>query len=69
MARAAKKLGYTYLAITEHSQRATVTKGLAAKRLASQIEQIDKLNDKLHGIRLLKGIEVDILAEWPRRSV
>jgi len=63
MVAAAKQLGYAYMAITDHSQRVTVAHGLDAKRLAQQIDEIDRLNDKLHGFVVLKGIEVDILAD------
>lgn len=63
MAQAAKERGYEYLAITEHSQRLTVARGLDAKRLREQIREIDKLNEKIDGIRLLKGIECDILED------
>ncbi len=63
MAQAARRLGYEYLAITEHSRRVTVAKGLDEKRLRSQMEQIDALNEKLSDITLLKGIEVDILED------
>lgn len=63
MARAAKDIGYEYLAITEHSKRVTMTKGLDAKKLADHIERIDHLNKKLDNFRLLKGIEVDILED------
>jgi DNA polymerase (family 10) len=63
MAQAAKERGYDYLAITEHSKRLTVARGLDENRLRSQIREIDKLNEKLDGIRLLKGIEVDILED------
>lgn len=61
MAEAAKERGYAYLAITDHSTRVAVTQGLDAEGLAEQMEEIDRLNDELDGIRLLKGIEVDIL--------
>ena len=61
MARAAQQLGFTYIAITEHSKRLTVTHGLDEKRLLQQIEEIDCLNQRLKGITVLKGIEVDIL--------
>jgi DNA polymerase (family 10) len=61
MALAAKQAGLKYLAITDHSQRLTVVHGLDKKRLQQQLEQIDKLNSKLTGITILKGIEVDIL--------
>jgi DNA polymerase (family 10) len=63
MAAAAKKRGYEYLAITEHSRRVTMAKGLDAEHLAAHIKEIDRLNDKLDGIVLLKSIEVDILED------
>jgi DNA polymerase (family X) len=63
MANAAKKRGLTYLAITEHSKHLTVAHGLTAERLLKQIDEIDELNEKIEGITLLKGIEVDILED------
>jgi DNA polymerase (family X) len=63
MAQAAKERGYDYLAITEHSQRLRVARGLDEKRLRQQMREIDELNEKLSGIRLLKGIECDILED------
>lgn len=63
MAEAAKKLGYEYLAITDHSRHLTVAKGLDEERLMQQIREIDRLNEKLVGIVLLKAIEVDILED------
>ncbi|MFI5012189.1 MAG: DNA polymerase/3'-5' exonuclease PolX [Hyphomicrobiales bacterium] len=63
MAAAAKQRGYAYIAVTDHSQRMTVAHGLDVARLSHQIEQIDRLNDTLDGFVVLKGIEVDILAD------
>jgi len=63
MAEAAKKLGYEYLAISDHSKRVTMAHGLDAKGLARSIKEIDKLNAGLKGITLLKSIECDILAD------
>ncbi len=63
MAEAAKKRGYGYLAITDHSKHVTVAHGMDAKRLAREIAEIDALNGKLKGITLLKSIELDILAD------
>ena len=63
MAEAARHLGYEYLAITDHSQQVRMANGLDEKRLRRQITSIDKLNDELDDIRLLKGIEVDILED------
>jgi DNA polymerase (family 10) len=63
MAAAAKERGYTYIALTDHSQRLTVAHGLDAARLSRQIDEIDKLNVKLSDFTVLKGMEVDILAD------
>jgi DNA polymerase (family 10) len=61
MALAAKALGYKYLTVTEHSQAAVYAGGLKEDDLKRQWDEIDRLNEKVKGIRLLKGIEVDIL--------
>ncbi len=63
MALQAKRLGYQYLAITEHSSGRGIAHGLDADRLREQISEIKKLNQKLDGIYLLSGIEVDIRAD------
>jgi DNA polymerase (family 10) len=63
LAKTAMALGYEYLAITDHSKRLTVAKGLDEKRLRQQMAKIDALNARLPGVRLLKGIEVDILED------
>lgn len=63
MAQAAEKLGYAYLAITDHSRRLKVAHGLDEKRLLAQIKAIDRLNEKLDKIVLLKSIELDILED------
>jgi len=63
MVGAAKKRGYEYLAITDHSKHTSVARGLDVKRLMAQIEKIDKLGQKLGGIRILKSIELDILED------
>jgi DNA polymerase (family 10) len=63
MAEAARRLGFEYLAITDHSRRLTFARGLDPIRLARQIDEIDRLNEELEGITLLKGIEVDILED------
>jgi DNA polymerase (family 10) len=63
IARAGKDHGYAYMAVSDHSKRVTMAHGLDAKRLAGQIEEIDRLNEKLTGITLLKAIEVDILKD------
>jgi len=63
MAEAAKRLGYEYLAVSDHSKRVTMAHGLDAKRLAKAVKDIDELNAKLKGITLLKSIECDILVD------
>jgi len=63
MAEAARVHGLEYIAITEHSRRLTVTHGLDVKRLRQQMEEIDRLNETLKGITVLKGIEVDIFED------
>ncbi len=63
MAKAAKELGYEYIAITDHSQRLTVAKGLDEKRALEEIEQIRQMNEKIDGITILAGMEVDILED------
>lgn len=63
MADAARGSGLEYLAITDHSRRLTMAKGLDPRRLFEQIEEIDRLNEALRDITLFKGIEVDILED------
>jgi DNA polymerase (family 10) len=63
MAEAARGRGYDYLAISDHTRRVTVAHGLDERRLKTQIEDIDAINDELDGIRLLKSAEVDILED------
>ena len=63
MAQAAKKHGLKYIAVTEHSDRLKVAGGLDPPRLMQQIDEIDDLNDRLKGIRILKGLEVEILED------
>jgi len=62
IAQAAKKAGYKYICITDHSRSSAIANGLLPKRLANQIRQIRKLNEKLKGQTVLAGTEVDILA-------
>ena len=63
MALAAKDSGYRYLAITDHSGGLGIAHGLDAERLLRQIDEIKQLNQRLDGIHLLCGIEVDIRAD------
>jgi DNA polymerase (family X) len=64
----AKARGYEYLAITDHTKHATVARGLDEKRLAKQLDEIERLNAELGKIRILRSSEVDILADGPRAA-
>jgi len=63
MAEAAKKRGYKYIAITDHSQSLKFAGGLTEERLREQIEKIRKLNQELDDFTILSGIEVDIKSD------
>jgi DNA polymerase (family X) len=63
MARAAKEAGLEYFAVTDHSRRLTMAHGLDGGRLRQQWREIEKVQSRLKGIRLLRGIEVDILED------
>ena len=59
----AKDLGYKFICITDHSKSSAIANGLTAKRLAKQIKEIRKINEKVKGITILAGTEMDILAD------
>jgi putative hydrolase len=61
MVMTALEVGHHYLALTDHSPRLKVANGLSAARLTRQLEVVDAVNSHLAGMRVLKGIEVDIL--------
>ncbi len=63
MAAHAKSLSYEYIAITDHSQSLGIARGLDPERLESQIKEIDAFNKASSGIKVLKGMEVDILGD------
>lgn len=58
MVRSALRLGHEYLALTDHSPRLTIARGLSAARLDEQVGVVEKFRDD--GFTLLTGIEVDI---------
>lgn len=60
MGDAARQLGYEYIALTDHSQAVTVANGMDEKRTLAQIKKIRAAQERVDGIRLLAGIEVDI---------
>jgi putative hydrolase len=63
MMLAAKGLGHEYCALTDHSPRLKVANGLSPERLRKQLDVIDELRDMVAPIRILTGIEVDILED------
>lgn len=63
MANAAKKHGLEYIAITDHTQALGFIHGLDEKGVAKQGKEIDTLNKKMKGFRILKGTECDIHAD------
>jgi len=63
MAEAAKKRGYKYIAITDHSQSLKFAGGLIEERLREQVEEIQKINQELNDFTILTGIEVDIKSD------
>lgn len=60
LAKEAKRRGYSYIAITDHSQSTKIAGGLTTKELEKQIEEIKKINKKMKDFRILCGSEVDI---------
>ena len=63
MMATARDLGHEYCAITDHSPRLTVARGLSVERLREQIEVVEDLNTAMAPFRCLQGIEVDILED------
>lgn len=63
LAEAAKKRGYQYIAITDHTKSLPIAGGLEEGELKKQIKEIRKINKKLKGIALLASAEMDILSD------
>lgn len=63
MVDAAMHRGYKYLGLTDHSKRVTMVKGLDAIRAQKYWAEIDRVQSKYPTIKLLKGIELDILED------
>jgi putative hydrolase len=61
MARTAAELEHEYAALTDHSPRLTVARGLTPQRLRRQLEVVAAVDGQFAPFRLLTGIEVDIL--------
>jgi len=63
IAKAAKTIGYEYIGICDHSQSMKIAGGLTVVDLRKKIAEIKKLNNKMKGITILAGAEVDIKAD------
>lgn len=63
MARAARDAGFAYVGITEHSKAATYAGGLDARQLARQSRAVAKARNEVPDVRLLHGVEVDVLRD------
>jgi DNA polymerase (family 10) len=63
MARAARELGYEYLAITDHSATHGFGDDVSPEQLRVQIERVHDADARLEGIKLLAGSEVNILPD------
>jgi putative hydrolase len=59
----AQELGHEYCAITDHSPRLQVARGLSADRLRKQMAVVADLNQAMAPFHCLQGIEVDILED------
>jgi len=60
MVKEAKRLGRKYIAITDHAGELKVAGGMSEKEILLQIKEIEALNKKIKGIKILKGIEANI---------
>ncbi len=60
---AAKERDYSYIAITDHSKGLGIARGLTGERLLEQKKEINAVNKKLKGFRIIHGIEVDIRSD------
>jgi DNA polymerase (family 10) len=63
MAEAARQRGYEYMAITDHSKNLAFANGLTDERALAHIERIRAVENKMKGIRIFAGVEVDILGD------
>ncbi len=63
MAEAAKKLGRSYIGISDHSKNERIANGMDDKKFAVHLDQIERFQEKVSGIKILKGAEIDILKD------
>ncbi|WP_339177558.1 DNA polymerase/3'-5' exonuclease PolX [Oceanobacillus sp. FSL W7-1293] len=63
MAEKVKSMGYSYMAITDHSKYLRVANGLNEERLRKQRQEINALNEKYADFHIFSGVEMDILPD------
>ncbi len=63
LARACLDAGYEYMAVSEHTRKVTVAGGLTPAEMSDWLLEIDRVNRNIHGIKILKSGEVDILKD------
>jgi DNA polymerase (family 10) len=63
MAKAAKGLGHEYLAITDHTGSLRIAGGLNERETMKQMKEIEKVNEAVEGLTILKGVEVNIKSD------
>lgn len=63
MAESAIRLGYEYIAITDHSPSQTIANGLSIERLRAKQEELESAAKKFKNIKILMGTEVDIKSD------
>jgi len=63
MAKAAHEFGYEYIAITDHTGTLQIANGMNEKQIEEQKKEIEKINERIEGIEILKGAEVNIQSD------
>ena len=63
MVLASQRLGYEYVAITDHSERSLASRQLAAADVAGQRAEIEKVRARVRSTEVLHGVEVDIMPD------
>lgn len=64
LVEAARKRGYEYIAITDHTKGLGVARGLNEEKIINELNEVRALNRKIRGFRLLMGVEVDIRSDY-----
>lgn len=59
----AKKQGFSFVGIADHSQSLKIAFGLSEKEISEKFKEIDKINNKFSRFRVLAGTECDIKAD------